>query len=78
MKTAFALAYPKKAAKIAHARYDMKHSYAPRATALGVALVALPIGYVLGRLTSVRGRQRPSAAVNDRHILSETSDFDGL
>jgi hypothetical protein len=51
LKTAFAVTYPKKSAKLVKARWDMKHGYAPRISAVGVALVVLPIGYVIGRLS---------------------------
>ena len=51
LKTAFAVSFPKKSAKLLHARYDMKHSYAPRVTAVGVALLALPIGFIIGRMS---------------------------
>ena len=43
-------------AQLAHARYDMKHGWAPRATAVGAALIALPLGYLVGRLMANRPR----------------------
>jgi hypothetical protein len=54
-KTTFAALHPKQAAHLKKLEWDMKHAYAPRVTALGVALLALPIGILLGRLTAGRG-----------------------
>ena len=73
LKTAFAVTYPKKAARLAHAKYDMKHSYAPRVSAVGVALLALPVGYMLGRM-SRRAAQVPRypALERDYNTLPET------
>ncbi len=51
-KLTFAVKHPGKALKLAKARWDMKHAYAPRIAAAGAALVALPAGYVAGRLRS--------------------------
>jgi hypothetical protein len=50
-KTTFAVLHPRTSAKLAHARYDLKHSWAPRASAVGAALIALPIGYLIGKAT---------------------------
>lgn len=66
LKTAFAVTYPKKAARLAHARYDLKHSYAPRVSAVGVALVALPLGYMLGRMSKRSTRAAPTYPALDR------------
>ncbi len=49
-KTTFAVLHPRTTAKLAHTRYDMKHSWAPRLSAVGAVLVALPLGYLAGRL----------------------------
>lgn len=51
-KTTFALMHPKAAARLAKARWDFKHALAPRITALGVVLLALPLGILLGRLSA--------------------------
>lgn len=48
-RTTFAVLHPKRAARLKKMRYDLRHAYAPRVTALGVAAVALPLGYLLGR-----------------------------
>lgn len=53
-KTTYAALHPKNAARLKKLEWDMKHAYAPRLTALGVAAVALPLGIVLGRLTAGR------------------------
>jgi hypothetical protein len=50
-KATFALRHPRTTAQLAHARYDLKHSWATRATAVGAALIALPLGYLVGRMT---------------------------
>ena len=55
-KTMLAPNHAKKTAKLVKTKWDMQHAYAPRITAVGVALIALPVGYMLGRL-SQRGRE---------------------
>ena len=49
-RATFALRHPRTTAKLAHARYDVRHSWVPRASALGAALIALPLGYLVGRM----------------------------
>jgi hypothetical protein len=49
------LLHPAAAARIAHTKYDLKHAYAPRISAVGAALVAVPFGFVLGRLMAGSG-----------------------
>ncbi|MFW5951758.1 MAG: hypothetical protein ACOCVZ_06570 [Gemmatimonadota bacterium] len=51
-KATFAVLHPKRAVRLKKLKYDMRHAYAPRITAVGAAALALPIGYLLGR----RGR----------------------
>ena len=65
-KATFSVLHPRKAAALAHARYDIRHGWAPRATAVGAALIALPIGYVIGRL--VTAAQRADYTRVDRGI----------
>lgn len=48
-KTTFALLHPSKAVRLQKMRYDLRHAYAPRVTAVGAAAVALSLGYLLGR-----------------------------
>lgn len=48
-RTTFAVLHPKRAVRLKKMRYDLRHAYAPRVTALGAAAVALPLGYLLGR-----------------------------
>lgn len=48
-KTTFAVLHPKRAVRLKKMRYDLRHAYAPRVTALGAAAVALPLGYLIGR-----------------------------
>lgn len=45
----FAVLHPKRAAKLRRLRYDFRHAYAPRLAAAGVAALALPLGFLLGR-----------------------------
>lgn len=49
-KTTFAVLHPKKALKARKLRWDMRHAYAPRVAAIGAAAVALPLGYLIGRM----------------------------
>jgi hypothetical protein len=49
-RATFALMHPKQAVKLRKLRRDMRHAYAPRIAALAALAVALPVGYVLGRL----------------------------
>jgi hypothetical protein len=49
-RATFAVLHPKKAVKLRKLRWDMRHAYAPRVTALGALAIALPLGYALGRL----------------------------
>lgn len=64
-KTMLALNHPKKGAKLGVTKWDMKHGYAPRLSALGVALIALPVGYVLGRM-SIRRELEIGTSIPDR------------
>lgn len=63
-KTTFTALHPKEAARLKKFEWDMKHAYAPRVTALGVALLALPIGILLGRLTARRSEAQRGPRVN--------------
>ena len=53
-RTTFAVLHPRTAARLAHTKYDMKHSYAPRITAVGAALLAMPIGFLIGKAVTYR------------------------
>lgn len=53
-KTTFALLHPTAAARLAKARWDFRHALAPRIAALAVALLALPLGILVGRLSARR------------------------
>lgn len=48
-RTTFAVLHPGKAVRYRKFKWDMRHAYAPRVTALGAAALALPIGLWLGR-----------------------------
>ncbi|MGH7472106.1 MAG: hypothetical protein ACRENP_29500 [Longimicrobiales bacterium] len=56
-KATFAVLHPRTSARVAHMRHDFKHSWALRASAVGAALIALPVGYLVGRLAA---RSRPA------------------
>lgn len=53
-KLATSVLHPKRSAQLAHTKYDMKHGYAPRISAVGAALVAVPIGFMIGKLLTRR------------------------
>jgi hypothetical protein len=42
--------HPKQSARLAKTRWDLRHAYAPRLTAIGAAALALPVGILIGRL----------------------------
>jgi hypothetical protein len=63
-RTTFSVLHPRTSAQLAHARYDMKHGWAPRASAVGAALIALPIGYLIGKATR-RPRAEPHGLSSD-------------
>ena len=58
-KATFAVLHPKASAKLRAAQWDMKHGYASRASAIGAALIALPVGYLIGKAVV---RRRPNRA----------------
>lgn len=49
-RTTFALMHPRQSARLAKTRWDLRHAYAPRLTALGAAALALPVGILIGRI----------------------------
>jgi len=49
-KTTFALQHPRQSVRLAKTRWDLKHALAPRITAVGAAIVALPLGFLIGRM----------------------------
>lgn len=51
-RTTFTVLHPKKALKARFLKWDLRHGYAPRLAALGAVALALPLGYVLGRVTA--------------------------
>lgn len=48
-KTTFTVLHPKRAVKLRRLKYDFRHAYAPRVAAAGVAALAIPLGFLLGR-----------------------------
>jgi hypothetical protein len=49
-RATFALRHPVKAVRLKKMGFDMRHAYAPRVAAVGMAALALPLGFALGRL----------------------------
>jgi hypothetical protein len=48
-RTTFTMLHPARAVRLRKFQWDMRHAYAPRVAALGVAALALPLGLWLGR-----------------------------
>jgi hypothetical protein len=48
-RTTFAALHPKQAVKLGLLKWEIRHAYGARVAAIGVAAVALPLGYLLGR-----------------------------
>jgi hypothetical protein len=57
-KLTFTVLHPKSAVQLAKTRWDLQHAWAPRLTAVAGAALALPLGFLLARLTTRRHRQR--------------------
>ena len=51
-KLAFTVLHPKTTARLAKTRWDLKHAWAPRLTGVAAAAMALPLGFMLARMTS--------------------------
>lgn len=61
-RLAYSITHPKNAARLAKAGWDLKHAWAPRVTGVAALAVALPLGFLLGRMTASGGRaDRPYA-----------------
>jgi hypothetical protein len=48
-KTTFMVLHPAKAVSLRKMKWDLRHAYATRVTAIGVAAMAIPLGMWLGR-----------------------------
>jgi hypothetical protein len=57
----FALLHPRSTLRLRRIRTELRHSSVPRAAAIGAAVIALPLGIAIGRLTSRIGRHDPDA-----------------
>jgi hypothetical protein len=53
-KTTFTLLHPRQALKLRTVKKELRSSQAPRIAAIGAAVLALPLGMALGRMTSGR------------------------
>ena len=55
-KLAYSVTHPKNAARLAKTGWDLKHAWAPRMAGAAAAALALPLGYMLGRMSTARSR----------------------
>jgi hypothetical protein len=55
-RTTFALRHPVKSVRLGRFKRDLIHKRAPRVAAIGAAVLALPIGFLLGRKADHRNR----------------------
>ncbi len=55
-RTTFSVLHPKRAVRLRKMQYDLRHAYAPRVAALGAVALALPLGYMIGRIGNGNGR----------------------
>jgi hypothetical protein len=55
-KLAYPVFYPKNAARLVKTSWDLKHAWAPRLTAAAAVAIALPVGYMVGRIMAPRER----------------------
>jgi hypothetical protein len=53
-KTTFTLAHPRDAMKLRSIRRELRRSPLPKIAAIGAAVIALPIGIAIGRLSAGR------------------------
>jgi hypothetical protein len=61
-RATFAALNPKKSAQVAHMKYDLKHAYAPRLTAVGAALLAFRCSWLQRHSRSGKPVARPHTA----------------
>jgi hypothetical protein len=69
-RTMAALAHPGASAALAHTKYDMRYGYAPRISAVGTALLAVPVGFLIGRLITRRGAAKQASQVRIDQIVT--------
>ena len=55
-KLAYSVTHPKNAARLAKTGWDLKHAWAPRVAGAAAVAVALPLGYMIGRMSVPRSR----------------------
>ena len=48
----YTVRHPRNAARLAKTGWDLKHAWAPRATGIAAAAIALPLGYIVGRMST--------------------------
>lgn len=49
-KLAYSISHPRHAARLAKTGWDLKHAWAPRITGVAALALALPVGFMLGRM----------------------------
>ena len=65
-KATFAVLHPRAAVELKKLPFDLRYAYAPRLTALAVAMVTLPLGVLLGRALEHRGAGPAARPTNSR------------
>lgn len=60
-RATFAVLNPRRAVLLKKFGWDMRHAHAPRVTAIGAAVLALPLGLWLGRRGGAGGGSRNGA-----------------
>ena len=78
-RATFAALNPKQSARVAHMKYDLRHAYAPRLTAVGAALIAMPVGFLIGKMLTGRHnghRASPERSESARPSTAGASPLD--
>ena len=57
-KLAYSVLHPGKAVRIAKTGWDLKHAWAPRITGAAAVALALPLGYLIGKMSTPRRHMR--------------------
>ena len=65
----YTVRHPKNAARLAKTGWDLKHAWAPRVTGIAALAVALPLGYLLGKMSG--GGHREERMLPERPLGNE-------
>lgn len=76
-RTTFTVLHPARAVQFRKLKWDMRHAPAPRLTAVGAAVLALPIGLWLGR-RSAAPAARPNGHTNMEHSAPGVAEHHGM